>query len=353
MLHSTISNGQFYFSVFNIHNSYIHSGNFSIFKSSLNKTLEDSHKISHFHLLLGDFNVAPQGQNDIDLHHPLSPFVPRHNYNTREQEWNTIIAHHTEVCFNEPTHITPDSGRLSYIDRFFYSMPSWAVNLLDFNSSFYARPSTLSTLGLSDHAILSVTISSKANSKASRKAISLDLIKTPIFKSALDSAMRLKNWYAFPFSSMIHEMNETIYEIANYVKNLLHNMFDTVTWDSLSKLVTHDQNAFYMYHQYLNIASRLVWQNNVELANKYIHKHHILQGLLSINNSKVSLKDPNTFSLKCQQAKHEAITRSMGNVSKAISSATSPTKAQTRFKNTLKKLAKAAKKWLPVGKFYI
>ena len=68
---------------------------------------------------------------------------------------------------------------------FFYSLPQWAVNLLDFKASFFARPYSLSTLGLSDHAILSVTISSKAPSKVSKKAISIDLIHTPFLKNLL------------------------------------------------------------------------------------------------------------------------------------------------------------------------
>ena len=94
---------------------------------------------------------------------------------------------------------------------------------------------------------------------------------------------------------MIDEMNNTIYEIAQYVKYQLHYYYDTFTWDSLSKMVSHDQNALYMYHQYLNIASRLVWQNNLQVAIKYVHKHHNLRDLLIINSNRVVLEDPNTF----------------------------------------------------------
>ena len=51
-----------------------------------------------------------------------------------------------------------------------------------------------------------------------------------------------------------------------------------------------------------------------------------------------------------EQAKHDAISRSMVNINKAIDSSSNPFKIQHRFKITLKTLAHAAKKWLPAGK---
>ena len=66
----------------------------------------------------------------------------------------------------------------------------------------------------------------------------------------------------FPLT-FLDEMNSTIVEIVEYVKNHVHFKYDCYTWDSSQKIVKHDQNALCMQHQYLNIASRLVWQNNV------------------------------------------------------------------------------------------
>ena len=59
-------------------------------------------------------------------------------------------------------------------------MPAWAVNLLEFDASFFARPSTLSTLGLSDHAILSIAMNNKPSINFSHRPIPKELVSTPL-----------------------------------------------------------------------------------------------------------------------------------------------------------------------------
>ena len=75
-----------------------------------------------------------------------------------------------------------------------------------------------------------------------------------------------------------------------------------------------------MHLQYLHIASRLVWQNNVSLANKILFKNVVIGDMSFVKGDKVLLKDPNLFSLKFAQYKLDAATTEMTLLQKSTNS---------------------------------
>ena len=101
-----------------------------LFKIHLHSDIKLSVEKNGFVFLGGDFNFAKEGCNDVDHHFPMASTVP-----------------------DEPTHYAKGSGRLSFIDRGAFSCPAWATPLFDTSFAFFARPTTLSALGLSDHGI--------------------------------------------------------------------------------------------------------------------------------------------------------------------------------------------------------
>ena len=94
-----------------------------------------------------------------------------------------------------------------------------------------------------------------------------------------------------------------------------------------------------MQHQYLNIASRMVWQNNVKLASKLVCKSLVVNDLVKVSNSQVCLKYPNMFSLKFQNARYEALQKSMV-VQKAISKSDNPEKVKHKAKTSFENIGK-------------
>ena len=242
IMRSFVTNGSTSLCVYNIHNSFVQRGSFSLFKASAIKDLDASNCVNFFTFLAGDINVAPHGKNDIDCLFPSNPTIERSNYDSNVQSWNTFFSNFTELALSEPTHDS-GNGRLSFIDRCFYSFPVWAANLLNFDQDFFARAPTLSTLGLSDHAIVSICISSKVAHVSGTRPINKDLLKTPLFKSLIKTAVRLHPWGSFPLHLLLEELNCLIKEVADYTKERLHLLYDSCSWDSLGSLVKNDQQA--------------------------------------------------------------------------------------------------------------
>ena len=78
------------------------------------------------------------------------------------------------------------------------------------------------------------------------------------------------DWDLIPIPLQQTHFNNIVKQVAQDCKDFLHAQFYTLTWDQLQKLVSSDQHAAFMHLQYLHIAARLVWQNNVALAKKLI-----------------------------------------------------------------------------------
>ena len=218
---------------------------------------------------------------------------------------------------------------MSFLDKAFFIYPCWAVNFLNVASSIFTRADTLSNLKASDHVIISVTLSLKPSHPRSQRSLSTDLLKTSLFKSLFFLAMELHPWHISPLALLSRELNALIPEVANYVKSLLHSMYDFHTWDSLHKLVTRDQNALYMQHQYLNIASRLVWQNNVFFwPGNFFLIIMFLEIWLKFLMIKVCWNAITLF-MDFQNAKHSSLQKSMASINKSISS-NNPEKVQQK-----------------------
>ena len=181
------------------------------------------------------------------------------------------------------------------------------INFLNIASSRLARSDTLSTLRASDHAIISVCFSLRMITPPASRPVPLEVLQTPYFKSLLHTCLHLHHCHTFPVSQLLSELNSSIEDVASHTKDFLHAIYDLNTWDSLQKLVTSDQHVLFMKHQRLNIASRRVWQNNWQLAQKLLANQHVLNDLIVVSNKSVKLKYPNTFSIKFEEAKHVAI----------------------------------------------
>ena len=139
---------------YDIHFYDIHKTHFSLSRKSVDKDNDKYNRNLHYVFWLGDFNVAKEGDHDIDHHSPLAERVKRANEGTDAKIINDLFNMFTEIEIDEPTDYTPYTGRLSSIDRFGSLVPSWQPGLFDISSSFIARPTTLSALKLSDHGIL-------------------------------------------------------------------------------------------------------------------------------------------------------------------------------------------------------
>ena len=98
-----------------------------------------------------------------------------------------------------------------------------------------------------------------------------------------------------------------------------------------------------MHIQILHTVSRMVWQNNVKLANFLVSKCKSVSALVRVANNRVLLKDPNQFSLKFAQAKMDAITKAMAHHQKMANDSTQPVKLAAKSKDLLAKLARVAK----------
>ena len=134
-MRSLLSGDQFSLVVYNVHHYGVLNDKFKLFQTSVHKDLRSA-TVSHcFLILAGDFNVAKEGDNDVDHDFPFASSVPRSNYGLAAKAVNDIFPCFVEIQIGGPTHYTKSSGRLSFIDRLGFSTPSWVTKLLARNSS--------------------------------------------------------------------------------------------------------------------------------------------------------------------------------------------------------------------------
>ena len=165
----------------------------------------------------------------------------------------------------------------------------------DSSAYFYAKPTTLSALGLSDHAIILYQFSKVTATPLSSRPISLGILKSPIFHDCFRCATYAVNWLTIPVPQRLPKLNAIVHSVAHDCREYLHKLYETYTWDLLQKLVSKDQDANCMHLQYLHIASRLVWSNNVSLARRILKKNFVISDMIRVSNEKVCLKDPNAY----------------------------------------------------------
>ena len=130
ILRSEITNGKQSMIFYNLHFYDIPNTMFSLFHKSVLRDVESAVAGNGVILLSGDFNVAKGGNPDIDHHFPLSPPVNRSNEGTQAKALNELVSSLVEIEIDEPTHYTPSTGRLSFIDRFAFFFPLGFLDIL-------------------------------------------------------------------------------------------------------------------------------------------------------------------------------------------------------------------------------
>ena len=236
-----------------------------------------------------------------------------------------------EITCHEPTHYIAESMTLNKIDRVFTSIPSHAWLTVAPMLQNAIQPEVAHAKGLSDHAVMIVTVSSRARPDPETMPIKRECFEHPRFKERLKATR----------SQVDLDALSTWERWATHKALLRDAALHARDW-----MLTMEEHSDFSIQGTISSIARAIWANNVKLAKVILERSAFARKHIFIHDDTVQIIDPNAFEAEVSEFRHKFLAASAAELEASAKHPRTNAKKRRKLLSEIAANHRLAKLWL-------
>ena len=317
--------------IYNIHNYGLSTVEMNQLSKAIIKSNEDAaaDPLHNNILILGDMNISANPAELFNYKNTATSLdmrLPDGHAHRQGGALGDALARYIEIESRTPTRYNVQADCGVIIDRIFCNLPNYIFPLCKWEHSVEKDPKELYISGLSDHAPTTVSISFiKPGPKES--PIPPAIFKEPIFQYFHDHLVVDCDLKSFDGFERLRRHKELLLAAAQFTREMLQD---------------YQEETLHIKAQDFTTVARVVWTQNRILAEKLRVKSKVAKTHLAIEGGRISIKDPQLFSMEIDEVKLRMLQEQIDKV---------PTTSSNQSRNhRMKTLSNLSKLWIPMNK---